>query len=226
MDGSFPFRQGPIFCHVLLADEINRASPRTQSALLEAMGEAQATIEGRRHPLPKPFLVLATQNPIEQEGVYRLPEAQLDRFLFRIEVGYPARDREVDMLDLHSRQIPTPSRLTTAAEIVAIQQSVDLVFGTRELQEYIVDLVRASRQHPDLVLGGSPRAAIFLMRAARARALLMGRAYLTHDDVQTVALPVLGHRLILKPESEMEGRRVPDIVDEIVKSVPVLKSSM
>ncbi len=222
----FVLRRGPIFCQMLLADELNRAPARTQSALLEAMQERQVTIEGTTLPLELPFMVLATQNPIEQEGVYRLPEAQLDRFLFRIEVGYPARDREVDMLDLHSRQIPTPSRLTTAAEIVAIQQSVDLVFGTRELQEYIVDLVRASRQHPDLVLGGSPRAAIFLMRAARARALLMGRAYLTHDDVQTVALPVLGHRLILKPESEMEGRRVPDIVDEIVKSVPVLKSSM
>lgn len=220
----FLLRKGPIFCQMLLADELNRAPARTQSALLEAMQERQVTIEGQTLPLPEPYMVLATQNPIEQEGVYRLPEAQLDRFLFRIEVGYPARDREVDMLDLHSGAIPEPDVLTTPEEIVRIQESVDSVYGTRELQEYIVDLVRASREHPELVLGGSPRAAIFVMKAARARALLLGRGYLTHEDIQAVALPVLGHRLIMRPEAEMEGKRIDVIVKEIIKSVPVLKS--
>ena len=220
----FVLKKGPIFCQMLLADELNRAPARTQSALLEAMQEKQVTIEGHTLPLPEPFMVLATQNPIEQEGVYRLPEAQLDRFLFRIKVGYPARESEVDMLELHSRSIATPDQLTNAAEINAIQKSVDSVYGTRELQEYIVDLVRASREHPELVLGGSPRAAIFLMKAARARALLLGRSYLTHEDIQSVALPVLGHRLIMRPEAEMEGKQVDAIVNELVQSIPVLVS--
>ncbi|MFK7819187.1 MAG: AAA family ATPase [Planctomycetaceae bacterium] len=220
----FVLKKGPIFCQMLLADELNRAPARTQSALLEAMQEKQVTIEGHTLPLPQPFMVLATQNPIEQEGVYRLPEAQLDRFLFRIKVGYPGRDSEVDMLELHSHSIETPGALTSAQEIAAIQQSVDSVYGTRELQEYIVDLVRASREHPELVLGGSPRAAIFLMKAARARALLLGRSYLTHEDIQSVALPVLGHRLIMRPEAEMEGKQVDTIVNDIIQSVPVLVS--
>ena len=221
----FVLKKGPIFCQMLLADELNRAPARTQSALLEAMQEKQVTIEGHTLPLPSPFMVLATQNPIEQEGVYRLPEAQLDRFLFRIHVGYPSRGSEVDMLDLHSSAIPTPGQLTNAEEICAIQASVDNVYGTLEHQEYIVALVRASREHRDLILGGSPRAAIFLMKAARARALLLGRSYLTHEDIQEVALPVLGHRLILKPEAEMKGRRVDAIVQEIIKAVPVLTST-
>lgn len=220
----FVLKKGPIFCQMMLADELNRAPARTQSALLEAMQERQVTIEGHTLPLPAPFMVLATQNPIEQEGVYRLPEAQLDRFLFRIQVGYPSRDSEVDMLDLHSSTIPTPEQLTNAEEICAIQDHVDAVFGTRELQEYIVDLVRASREHNDLILGGSPRAAIYLMKAARARALLLGRSYLTHEDIQEVSLSVLGHRLIMKPEAEMEGRRVDAIVTDIIKRVPVLES--
>ena len=190
----FVLRKGPIFCQLLLADELNRAPARTQSALLEAMQEQQVTIEGTTLPLPAPFMVLATQNPIEQEGVYRLPEAQLDRFLFRIEVGYPRREAEIDMLELHSATIATPSAVTSADEVLTIQRQVDSVFCTGELREYIIDLIRASRQHPDLVLGGSPRAAINLMKAARVRALLHRRDYLTHEDIQAVALPVLGHR--------------------------------
>ena len=220
----FVLRKGPVFCQLLLADELNRAPARTQSSLLEAMQERQVTIEGQTLELPRPFLVLATQNPIEQEGVYRLPEAQLDRFLFRIEVGYPSRDFEVDMLNLHSREIPTPKIVTNAEELVALQSGIDSVFGTRELQEYIVDLVRTSREHPDLVLGASPRAAIYLMKAARVRALLQGRSYLTHEDIQETALSVLGHRLIMQPESEMDGRLVREIIDEIIECVPVLKS--
>lgn len=220
----FVLRKGPIFCQMLLADELNRAPARTQSALLEAMQEHQVTVEGKTLPLPEPFMVLATQNPIEQEGVYRLPEAQLDRFLFRVQIGYPNRGHEVDMLDLHSKPIETPDVITSPEEIAELQSFVDSVFGSRELQEYIVDLTRKSRQHPDLVLGASPRAAIFLMKAARAHALLGGLPYLTHEDIQAIALPVLGHRLILKPEAEMEGQTIEAIVKELIRSVPVLKS--
>ena len=188
------------------------------------MQEKQVTIEGTTLTLPEPFMVLATQNPIEQEGVYRLPEAQLDRFLFRVEVGYPERDREVDMLELHSRNAVTPTAVSSADEVLRIQQSVDSVYGNRELQEYIVDLVRKSREHPELILGGSPRAAIFLMKAARAHALLNGRGFFTHVDVQDIAHSVLGHRLILRPEAEIEGRDVRTIVDELLKALPVLAS--
>ena len=219
----FVLRQGPIFCQLLLADELNRAPARTQSSLLEAMQERQVTIEGKTLPLPEPFMVLATQNPIEQEGVYRLPEAQLDRFLFRIEVGYPERDQEVDMLDLHSKATANPQPVTDAAEIVAIQNQLDTVYGTRELQEYIIDLVRQSRQHNDLALGASPRAAINLMKAGRAHALMAGRNYLTHEDIQSVSLPVLGHRLIMRPEAEMDGRNVRQVIDQLLQAVPVLE---
>ncbi|MBL8819269.1 MAG: MoxR family ATPase [Planctomyces sp.] len=219
----FVLRKGPVFCQLLLADELNRAPARTQSSLLEAMQERQVTIEGRTLSLPEPFMVLATQNPIEQEGVYRLPEAQLDRFLFRIHVGYPDRQHEVGMLELHSRKIPVPTPITNVAEILSIQQQVDSVFGSRELQEYIVDLVRQSRQHPDLVLGASPRAAISLMKAARVHALLSGRGFLTHQDIQGVCFPVLSHRLIMRPEAEMDGRTVTDVIRSVIKSVPVLQ---
>ena len=219
----FVLRKGPIFTQLLLADELNRAPARTQSALLEAMQERQVTIEGKTLPLPAPFMVLATQNPIEQEGVYRLPEAQLDRFLFRIEVGYAERDLEVDMLDLHSTAPVTPSAVTDANEINDIQAQLDSVYGTRELQEYIVDLARESRQHPDLVLGASPRAAINLMKAGRAHALMNGRGFLTHEDIQSVSLPVLGHRLIMRPEAEMDGKTIGDVIQQIVEAVPVLR---
>ena len=220
---NFVLRKGPVFCQLLLADELNRAPARTQSSLLEAMQERQVTIEGKTLPLPEPFMVLATQNPIEQEGVYRLPEAQLDRFLFRIHVGYPERNQEVDMLELHSRTIAKPAAVTNADEIVAIQRQLDTVYGSRELQEYIVDLVRQSRQHPDLVLGGSPRAAINLMKAGRSHALLSGRNYLTHEDIQAVCNPVLCHRLIMRPEAEMDGRTIESIVQQLIRTVPVIQ---
>ena len=219
----FVLRKGPVFCQLLLADELNRAPARTQSSLLEAMQERQVTIEGKTLPLPEPFMVLATQNPIEQEGVYRLPEAQLDRFLFRIHVGYPQREQEVDMLELHSRTTARPTAVTNAAEIISIQRQLDSVYGNRELQEYIVDLIRQSRQHPDLVLGGSPRAAINLMKAGRACALLSGRGFLTHEDIQAVCQPVLAHRLIMRPEAEMDGRTVADVIQQVIRSVPVLQ---
>ena len=219
----FILRKGPIFCQMLLADELNRAPARTQSSLLEAMQEKQVTIEGTTLQLPEPFMVLATQNPIEQEGVYRLPEAQLDRFLFRIDVGYPQREQEIRMLSLHSKPTALPDTVTHATELLNIQGKLDQVYSTPELQGYIVDLVRKSREHAHLLLGASPRAAIFIMKASRARALLQGRGYVTHEDIQASLLPVMGHRLILRPEAEMEGRQVRDIVQELIQAVPVLK---
>jgi len=219
----FVLRKGPVFCQLLLADELNRAPARTQSSLLEAMQEHQVTIEGKTLPLPEPFMVLATQNPIEQEGVYRLPEAQLDRFLFRVQVGYPDRQQEINMLDLHSRPTVKLSPVSSAEEITAIQHQIDEVYCTPELKGYIIDLVRQSRMHGDLILGASPRAAINLMKAGRANALLRGRSFLTHEDIQAIAQPVLGHRLILKPESEMDGKSVEQVVQQLIQSVPVLK---
>jgi MoxR-like ATPase len=219
----FVLRRGPIFCQVLLADEVNRAPPKTQSALLEAMQEVQVTIEGTTLPLPTPFMVLATQNPIEQEGVYRLPEAQLDRFLLRVEMGYPGRKNEVTLMRMHSAPVQEPSQLLSADEILGIQAKVTEVHGDESLLEYIVDLAEASRSHPDVALGASPRAALCLLRCARARALLDGRHYFTHEDVHAIAAGVLGHRLIVRPEAEVEGKRPVDVVRELIATVPVLK---
>lgn len=217
----FQLQQGPIFCQFLLADELNRSPARTQSALLEAMQERQVTIEGDTLELPRPFVVLATQNPVEQEGVYRLPEAQLDRFLFRVHVGYPQRDGEVDLLELQESPADELRPLWSLDRISRIQGAVDRVYGSREMKEYIVDLARASREHGDVLLGASPRAAIFLQKAARARALLRGDSYFTHEDVQEVMRPVLAHRLIMRPESELSGRLVEDVISEIIAKVPV-----
>jgi MoxR-like ATPase len=219
----FVLRKGPIFCQVLLADEVNRAPAKTQSALLEAMQENQVTIEGTTLALPRPFMVLATQNPIEQEGVYRLPEAQLDRFLLRVGMGYPGRNSEVDLLRLQSHPIPVVDPLFTADQILNIQWRLNEVHGTDALLEYIVDLAEASRQHADLALGASPRASLCLLRCARARALLDGRHYFTHEDVWAVAQGVLSHRLIIRPEAEVEGKRTTDVVRELLDSVPVLQ---
>jgi len=218
----FALRKGPIFCQLLLADEINRAPAKTQSALLEAMQEYQVTIEGTTLQLSPPFMVLATQNPVEQEGVYRLPEAQLDRFLLRIEMGYPGPEHEKAMLKLHSQPVVPAAQLFTPDLILSLQAQLHHVFGKEELFKYIVDLAEASRQHPDVALGASPRASLCLLRCARARALLEGRAYFTHEDVQAMSLAVLGHRLILRPEAEVEGKTIQEVVRDIVASVPVL----
>jgi MoxR-like ATPase len=220
----FVLRKGPIFCQVLLADEINRAPAKTQSALLEAMQEYQVTVEGTTLPLPLPFLVLATQNPVEQEGVYRLPEAQLDRFLLRVQMGYPGHDYEVQMLKLHSKPTEEPEPLFTPETILAFQSRLGDVYGAETLLHYIVNLAEASRVHPDVALGASPRAALSLLRSARARALLDGRHYVTHADVQAVALAVLSHRLIIRPEAEVEGKRVEDVVSDLLGQVPVLET--
>lgn len=217
----FVLRKGPIFCQMLLADELNRAPAKTQSSLLEAMQERQVTIEGTTLPLPTPFLVLATQNPVEQEGVYRLPEAQLDRFLLKVEVGYPERTDEINMLDIHSQSVAEPTAITGPAAIIDLQKQLPDVHFSDELKSYIVDLCRESRNHPDIALGASPRAALYTMHAARARALLHGRNYATHEDIQSMAKPVLGHRLILRPEAEIEGRDIAEVIKEIATKVPV-----
>jgi MoxR-like ATPase len=219
----FVLRRGPIFCQILLADEVNRAPAKTQSALLEAMQEYQVTIDGDTLPLPLPFLVLATQNPVEQEGVYRLPEAQLDRFLLRVPMGYPGHDPEVEMLRLHSRPAEEPGQVFTPAGIRELQGQLPNVYAAETLLHYIVTLAEASRQHPDVALGASPRAALYLLRCARARALLGGRSYCTHEDVQAVAAGVLGHRLIVRPEAEIEGKQVGDVIGELLAQVPVLE---
>jgi MoxR-like ATPase len=223
-ENDFVLRKGPIFCQVLLADEVNRAPAKTQSALLEAMQENQVTIEGTTLPLPQPFMVMATQNPIEQEGVYRLPEAQLDRFLLRVDMGYPGREREVEMLKLHSGPVGDVSQLFTPELILDIQGRLAAVHGSEALLNYIVDLAEASRDHPDVALGASPRASLCLLRCARARALLDGRHYFTHEDVQAVTLGVLGHRLIIRPEAEVEGKLVADVVRELIAAVRVLET--
>ena len=218
----FVLRKGPIFCQVLLADEINRAPAKTQSSLLEAMQEQQVTIDNDTLPLPRPFLVMATQNPVEQEGVYRLPEAQLDRFLLRIEMGYPGYEHEVNMLKLHARPQIEMDALFTPESILQMQGKLSSVFARESLFRYIVDLAEATRDHPDVMLGASPRASLSLLRTARARAVLRGRHYITHEDIQAICLPVLGHRLILRPEALIEDRRVADVVRDVLEQVPVL----
>lgn len=217
----FVLQTGPIFCQLLLADELNRAPARTQSALLEAMQESQVTIEGETLMLPQPFVVLATQNPVEQEGVYRLPEAQLDRFLFRVHVGYPNRDSEIDLLELQEAPPSAPVNLCDPEQILRLQAAVSAVYGNREMKEYVVDLIRETRLHRDVLLGASPRAGIYLLRAARARALLYGKEFFTHEDVQAIAHSVLEHRVIVRPEAELSGRSVSEVVGEIIRSVPL-----
>jgi MoxR-like ATPase len=219
----FVLRKGPIFAQVLLADEINRAPAKTQSALLEAMQEVQVTIEGTTMQLPTPFMVLATQNPVEQEGVYRLPEAQLDRFLLRVEMGYPEQQAEVAMLKLHSRPAVDVEQVWTPELILDLQRHLGDVYGDDSLLDYIVQLALASRAHPDVSLGASPRASLCLLRCARARALLDGRHYFTHEDVHAIAQGVLGHRIIIRPEAEVEGRRTAEVIQDLLETVPVLE---
>jgi MoxR-like ATPase len=217
----FVLQTGPVFCQLLLADELNRAPARTQSALLEAMQERQVTIEGETLPLPRPFIVLATQNPVEQEGVYRLPEAQLDRFMFRVRVGYPQRTGEIELLEMQESPARPVEQVCQPEDILRLQRFVDAVHASRELKAYIVDLIRTTRDHRDVLLGASPRAGIFMLRAARARALLHDKTFCTHEDVQSVAHPVLEHRVIMRPEAELSGRHIRGVLTEVIESVPI-----
>jgi MoxR-like ATPase len=224
--GELVFRPGPVFANVVLADEINRTPPKTQAALLEAMQEGQVTVDGESHPLPDPFLVLATQNPIEYEGTYPLPEAQRDRFLVHVAIGYPERDEERAMLRLARRGL-TPIALddlrpvASAEDLRAARAEVDATEVSDEVIGYVVELVRRTRELPAVELGASPRAAVHLLGAAKAAARLAGRAYVTPDDVARMAPPVLRHRLVLTPEAELE-RATPDAaVRAALEDVPV-----
>lgn len=220
----FEFRPGGVFAHVVLADEINRASPKTQSALLEAMEERQVSVDATTYALPRPFLVVATQNPIELEGTYPLPEAQLDRFLMRIPMGYPSRDAELTILETHGAgQVRAESldAVATAAQVSAAIDATAGVYVASALQHYMLDLVEATRAHPELVLGVSPRGAIALQRAARALAATSGREYVIPDDVKFLAAPVLEHRVIVTPEAELRGITGVDVIRAVVGSVAV-----
>jgi MoxR-like ATPase len=221
--GGFEFRPGPIFGNLLLADEINRAPPKTQAALLEAMQERQVTIEGTTHPLQPPFLVIATQNPIEYEGTYPLPEAQLDRFVLRIGVGYPAREHEWEMLDRRLQRSTEEVELDEIVErepLLAMQEAIEQVQVEASLAYYVVDLVVATRSAPGVQVGASPRGSLALLKLARCRAALSGRDYATPDDVKAVAVPALAHRLSLRPELWVERRRSDDVVRELLDRVP------
>ena len=221
-DSSFEFRPGPIFNGIVLGDEINRASPKTQSALLEAMAEEQVTIDGNTYRLPHPFMVIATQNPIEYEGTYPLPESQLDRFLMRISVGYPSADGELAILETHGRGgiLDQIEPVTSADGLLAMVELAREVRVHPELAQYLVNLAGATRQHPSLALGMSPRATLGWLRAARALAALNGRAFIIPDDLKTLAHPVLGHRLMLTPEAQLQGRSTAEAVEDILRTVP------
>jgi MoxR-like ATPase len=224
--GELVFRPGPIFTNVLLADEINRTPPKTQAALLEAMQERQVSVDGETHPLRAPFLVLATENPIEYEGTYPLPEAQLDRFLFKLELGYPSEGEEVAILRLAHRGVAAPpldvvEAVASADELEEAREQVDATTVSDDVAAFVVALVRRTRDLPAVELGASPRAAVHLLAAARAFARLAGRDFVTPDDVVGAAAPVLGHRLVLRAEAELERYTAADAIEATVASVPV-----
>lgn len=219
----FEFRPGPIFTQILLADEINRATPRTQAALLEAMAESRVSIDGITHTLKPPFLVIATQNPIDHEGTFPLPEAQLDRFLMKFSLGYPTMDEEMRMLELLQREHPIDSiePVATAEELIAAQKAVREVYVDAKVRQYLLQIVHDSRNHEALALGGSPRASIALMRSAQAMAAVLGRNYVLPDDIKKIVGAVMGHRLILKPESRLRKMSTQSVLDEIVSEIAV-----
>lgn len=220
---SFVFQPGPLFANIVLADEINRASPKTQSALLEAMEERQITADGVTHALSSPFMVAATQNPVEQEGTYRLPESQLDRFLMRLSLGYPGREAELDILESNGAAdaLHALRPVVTADEVVRMARAVRGVHLAAPLRGYLVDLAHASRNHPGLVLGLSPRATLQLARATRAHAAANGRDYAIPDDVKAVSVPVLAHRLVVRPEAAARGLTTSVAISEVFAAVPV-----
>lgn len=221
--GEFEYRPGPILAQIVLADEINRAGPRTQSALLEAMEERQVTVDGLTHPLPRPFLVLATQNPIELEGTFPLPEAQVDRFFMQLAIGYPgeAEERAVLRRFREDNPLDTLTPVVSAEQVLEIQRAVRKVFVHPAVEEYIVRLTRATRQHRAIRLGASPRGSLALYRAAQARAAIQGRAFVLPDDVKHLLQPILAHRIIITSEARVRGRAVQDVLNEIAAEVPV-----
>jgi MoxR-like ATPase len=218
----FEFRPGPLFAQIVLADEINRATPRAQAALLEAMAERKVTADGNNYALTPPFLLIATQNPVDHEGTFPLPEAQLDRFLVRLSLGYPQLENEVSMLQRLrvDHPIDTLATVATAEEVLACQQAVRQVYADEKVIRYIVQLIRATREHYDLLLGGSPRASMALLHCAQAYAAIQGFDFISPDDVKHIAPFVLAHRLILRPESRLRKKSVRTVLDEVLNTVP------
>ncbi len=221
--GQFRFRPGAVFANIVLGDEINRAGPKTQSALLEAMEERQVTVDGVTHPLPDPFMVIATQNPVELEGTYPLPEAQRDRFLMRLSIGYPSADAELEVLEVHGTgdRLGAMQAVTDATTVSELRRVAEGVHAAPALRRYIVEVVRGTREHPAVELGASPRASLSLLRAARALAAITGRDFVIPDDVKQLAVPVLGHRLVLSPEAQMSESSSPAVVEEMLRTIPV-----
>lgn len=222
----FRFREGPVFAHVVLADEINRASPKTQSSLLECMEEHQVTADLQTHPLPSPFFVIATQNPTEYEGVYPLPESQLDRFAIRLAIGYPSAEAEKELMKNQRRKHPIEmlESVTDAAEICLMQAQVRQVSIADSVYDYVLRLAQATRDHPSLILGLSPRGALTLTRIAQARAASKGRDYVLPDDVKAMASAVMTHRLIMQPEARLSGLRSERLIEELLNTVPIEES--
>lgn len=221
--GEFEFKPGPIFTNILLADEINRATPRTQSSLLESMGEHQVTADGSTYRLPPVFIVIATQNPIELQGTYPLPEAQLDRFFMRVSMGYPAQGEEVRVMQMQIKKHPihSVSSVVTEDDLKAMQEAVTEVYIDVSIMEYIVKIINATRSHPDLLLGASPRGSLSLMRASQAMALIRNLGYVMPSLIKEVAVPVLAHRIIVRPQSRLRGVTESAVVKEILEAVPV-----
>jgi len=221
--GNFEFRPGPIMAQIVLADEVNRATPKTQSALLEAMEESQITIDGVTYRLPEPFMVMATQNPIEYEGTFPLPEAQLDRFMMNIKLGYPKDSDEMNILDTHQYHHPLDdlAQIMTAEELVHIQQQIRTIHVDPSIREYIVAIANATRNHTNIYLGASPRGSLALFRASQALAAMRGRGYVIPDDVKLLTKPTLAHRIIVTPAARVRAVTSTAILDEILQSVPV-----
>ncbi|MBX5449521.1 AAA family ATPase [Thermogemmatispora sp.] len=221
--GNFEFRPGPIMAQIVLADEVNRATPKTQSALLEAMEESQVTVDGRTYPLPEPFMVMATQNPIEYEGTFPLPEAQLDRFMMNISLGYPSPADEINILNSQQDHHPLEDlqQIMTAEELLEIQKQVRSIHVDQSIREYIVAITNATRHHGSIYLGASPRGSLALFRAAQALAAIRGRSYVIPDDVKLMVKPTLAHRIIVTPAARVRSVTSSSILDEILQTVPV-----
>ena len=221
-EGKFVLQRGPLFANLVLADEINRSAPKTQAALLEAMAEGQITIEGETLMLQEPFIVIATENPIEMEGTYPLPEAQVDRFLFKLWLDYPEQDEEVEIMRRQlTGELPQIENITTAKKILQIQKLMNLVYIDERILKYIRDVILNTRNHPQVQMGAGPRASLVLMKCSKARAALLGRTYVTPDDVRALTIPALNHRILLKPEAELEGLDVQTVIRNIIEDIPI-----
>jgi MoxR-like ATPase len=221
-EGAFVLQKGPLFANIVLADEINRSAPKTQAALLEAMAERQITIEGETLPLEKPFMVIATENPVEMEGTYPLPEAQLDRFIMKLWLDYPEKEEEVDIMRRQiSGESPSVESITSGDELLTAQKLMNMVYIDDRILKYIRDIILKTRNHPQVALGCGPRASLVLMKCSKARAAILGRVYVTPDDVRALVVPALNHRILLKPEAELEGLDVKTVIKNIIEDIPI-----